>query len=82
MKKALISVQENISNFDSTQGYRIAEVSNTGFEVAEPLFWVDCADEAIADQFYYDPVDESIKSVPIPEPIKVITIGNTPNVIA
>lgn len=61
--KALISSIEPVQS-----GYRVAQVepdANT-FPVAEGLFWVDCADDVIADQFWYDPVDESIKSFPIP----------------
>ena len=63
--KALISSQEAVTNYDGTTGYRVAEVHETGFEVAEPLFWVDCADDVVADQFYYDPSDSTIKLVPI-----------------
>ena len=78
MKKALISVQETITNFDNTQGYRVAEVSDIAFEVAEPLFWVDCEDTAIADQYYYDPIDQIIKLVPqIVEPITPIGVAPT-----
>jgi hypothetical protein len=27
--------------------------------------WVDCADNVVADQFWYDPSDELIKAMPI-----------------
>jgi len=63
--KALISPEEAVFNFDGTTGYRVAEVNETGFEVAEPLFWIDCADDVVADQFYYDPSDSTIKPVPV-----------------
>lgn len=33
---------------------RVAEVEDNPFEVAPPLFWVDCADDVVANQFYYD----------------------------
>lgn len=33
---------------------RICEVVDTEFDVAAPLFWVDCDASVIADQFYYD----------------------------
>jgi hypothetical protein len=78
--KALISTQEAVTNFDGTTGYRVADVHETGFEVANPLFWIDCADDVLADRFYYDPVDSAIKAVPerpMPE-----TVGGAPNVIA
>jgi hypothetical protein len=83
--KALISPNEVINNFDNTNGYRVAEVSPQGFEVALPLFWVDCEDNVAADQFYYDPIDSQIKAVPIPpapEPAVSNVIGDAPDVIA
>jgi len=61
--KALISPNESCET-----GYRVAEVCAQPFEIAPPLFWVDCADDVVADQFWYDPSDESIKAVPLPEP--------------
>lgn len=33
---------------------RVAEVTDTVFEVAPPLFWTSCADDILADQWYYD----------------------------
>jgi len=54
--KALISPNE-----PRQTGYRVAEISESGFEVAEPLFWVDCADTDKADQCWYDSSDQTIK---------------------
>jgi len=48
-------------------GYRVAEVALDSFEVAAPLFWVDCAYNIVADQFWYDPSDQLIKPMPEPE---------------
>ena len=45
-------------------GYRIAQVQDYEFEVASPLFWVDCNNDVLADQFWYDPTDQSIKPNP------------------
>lgn len=59
--KALISPIE----FSQT-GYRVADIHPTGFDVAHPLFWVDCAVDVVADQFWYDPADQTIKAVPPP----------------
>lgn len=42
-------------------GYRVAQVSETTFEIAPPLFWVECADDVVADQYWYDPTDQQIK---------------------
>jgi len=70
MKKALICPNELVQN-----GYRIAQVEPTEniFGVANPLYWTECADEVIADQWYYDPVDQTIKEVPIPVKINVFS---------
>jgi len=63
--KALISPNE-----PRETGYRVAEVEpdDKVFAVGEPLFWVVCADNVVADQFWYDPETETIKPVPQPEP--------------
>ena len=61
--KALISPNEPVET-----GYRVAEVVMQEFEVHSSLFWVDCTDDVVADQFWYDPVDQTIKAVPQPEP--------------
>ncbi len=62
MKKALISPTE-----PRESGYRVAEVLDQGqtFEVGSPLFWTTCADDVVADEFWYDPSDELIKPFPI-----------------
>jgi len=62
MKEALISPSE-----PRETGYRVAQVVDTGktFEVGNPLFWTPCADNILADQFWYDPSDELIKPFPI-----------------
>jgi hypothetical protein len=54
--KALISPNE-----PRYGGYRVAQVEETQFEVAEPLFWVDCDNTIKADYFWYDPTDKTIK---------------------
>jgi hypothetical protein len=50
-------------------GYRVAQVINDGkdFPVSTDMFWVDCDDNVKADQFWYDPVDQTIKQIPVPE---------------
>jgi hypothetical protein len=62
--KALISTVEPVLT-----GYRVAQVEQDAniFAVAEGLFWLDCSDDVVADQFWYDPTDETIKAVPQPE---------------
>jgi hypothetical protein len=63
MKEALISPKE-----PRETGYRVAQVVNEGqtFEVGIPLFWTSCADDVVADEFWYDPSDDTIKPIPIP----------------
>jgi hypothetical protein len=65
MKKALISPNElRYGDEQKTQsGYRIAQVSDSTFEVASPLFWIDVPDSTIADSLYYDPNDEQLKTI-------------------
>jgi len=61
-KKALISTIE-----PRESGYRVAQVEDAAnvFGVADALFWVDCADNVAADQFWYDPSDQLIKANPV-----------------
>ena len=61
-KKALISTVE-----PRESGYRVAQVEDAAniFETSPELIWVDCADDVVADQFWYDPTDKLIKANPI-----------------
>ena len=61
-KKALISTVE-----PRESGYRVAQVEDAAniFETSPELIWVDCADDVVADQFWYDPQDKLIKANPI-----------------
>ena len=74
--KALIDPMASVSYISSWAGdplepvfstypnsARVCEVSNTDFPVAEPLFWVDCDNSIIADQFWYDTNDNSINPI-------------------
>lgn len=63
MKHALISPLEPVET-----GYRVAEVTGAEFQVASPLFWVDCADDVEADKFWYDPNTQTILPVTPPAP--------------
>lgn len=58
MKKALISPLE-----PRETGYRVAEVAASSFEVCLPFFWADCGDDVAADQFWFDPQDETFKPI-------------------
>jgi hypothetical protein len=67
MKKALISPNESVIHYDGSTvlGHRIAEVHDTGFDVALPLHWIDCADDLVVDTHYYDAGDSTIKAKPV-----------------
>ena len=73
MKNALISPNE-----PRETGYRVAEISDTTFEVASPLFWVECVDDIVADAYWYDPINESFEVMPEPQ-IEVAPITADPN---
>lgn len=60
--KALISPNEN---------GRIAELAVTEFPIAEPLFWVDCADNVTTEWTYIDGVFSEPVSPPVPIPTVV-----------
>jgi hypothetical protein len=82
MKNALISPNEQVYKYDKTLlGVRVAEVSDTPFEVAPPLFWIECADDVVADQFYYDTETQTIIPVPLkpkPEPVEEPSVDEAP----
>lgn len=59
MKKALISPLEKFQ-----LGYRVAWVCDEETPHAVPLFWINCTDDIVQDQFWYDPVSQTIKPNP------------------
>lgn len=61
--KALISPLELVSN-----GIRIAEVANVSFEVAEPLYWIDCPIDCNANTWYFNTELNQCQPIPIPVP--------------
>jgi hypothetical protein len=83
MKNALISPNESPVKYISgwttdtppepiwtpiASSCRVAEVETQTFEVALPLFWTPCADDVVADQWYYSTGDKEIYPVPAPAP--------------
>jgi hypothetical protein len=62
-KQALVSPNE-----PRETGYRIAQVEPDGqtFEVSMPLFWTECSDDVVADQFWYNPDNQLIEPNPPP----------------
>ena len=72
MKKALISPLEIAYDYEGNAiGERVAQVVNDGetFPVADPLYWKDCADDVVADQWYLDIATNEI--LPKPQPPEI-----------
>ena len=57
---------------------RVAEVVPNGsaFPVAIPLFWTNCADDVVADQFLYEPNSKQIIKIELPTPKNIKTANN------
>ena len=74
-KQALISTVE-----PRYTGYRVAQVvdskANT-FEVGNDLFWADCANDVVADQFWYNPDNQLIEPNLPPPPATAEENKNT-----
>jgi hypothetical protein len=82
--KALVAPNQPIEN-----GYYVVQVQEQDFPVAEPLFWLDCADNIIAYEYYYQPDTQQFILVPPPPPMpqeEITILSTTPdggsNVIA
>ena len=59
---ALISEQELVET-----GYRVVEIRSEPFDMGNKFKWIECADTVVPNEVYYDPVDSTIKLLPIPE---------------
>ena len=98
MKKALISPVEAVNRVASwntsvdpcepvieavQNGARIAQVSDSAFDVAPPLFWVDCEDAVADGDYCYDMAQGRIVEVvhaPHPNPPPTQSSGEIPSV--
>jgi len=49
-------------------GQRVADISENEFDVAEPLFWVDCDNSTLPTTHYYDSSDSTVKLISDLEP--------------
>ena len=67
--------------WDYPNSCRVAQVEpdDQTFPVADPYFWTNCADDIVADQFYYDTVTKKINLIvnaPMPvQPDQPATTG-------
>lgn len=61
---------------------RVAEVESQSFEIAPPLFWTECADDVVADQWYYDINTENIYVIPnVPQPNETFELGPPEDIV-
>jgi len=68
--KALISTIE-----PREQGYRVAQVEPEAiFNNTEQIYWVDCPDYVVADQYWFNPADNTFVIMPEPEPVQITTM--------
>ena len=72
MNYALISPNELVYSYDGILlGERIAEISKSKFEVAPPLYWIECADDVNADDWYFNVQNSQCELKPV-EPTPII----------
>ena len=79
MKNALISPNETTVRYisgwttdtppkpvfsDLANACRVAQVEDQPFEVAPPLYWIECADDVNAYEYYFDTEENVIKAIP------------------
>jgi hypothetical protein len=63
--KVLISPNEQkVDDNGNIVGIRVVETHTTGFDVAFPLFWIDCEDAMVPEECYYDTDSKIIKLLP------------------
>lgn len=60
MKYALVCPNEPV-----TDGYRIAQVEEVTFPVGEPTYWLECADDVVADLWYFNTTTNVPTLVPV-----------------
>lgn len=87
MKNALVSPNEQVSYISAWDGQtpvytvlgqRVAEVANAQFEVAPPLFWLECADDVTAMYFYYNATSQAVEQIPESPPQPTLVVPEQP----
>ena len=77
MKRALVSPMEPRTDNEGNPGFRVAHVVDQSYDVANPLFWVDCPDECVQDLWAY--VDGNLVDItPVPKEDPVIELPLPP----
>lgn len=63
-QKAIVSPNEpcplQMPDGSIIDGWRIAQVAEAEFPIAEPMFWIDCADDVQPNYFVYNEADQQI----------------------
>ena len=79
--KALISPNETTVNPNTNEplGLRVCDIVEVEFEVASPLFWVDCPDSVTSNTHYYNTASNTFGLIPeyIPPPQPVVEGAQT-----
>lgn len=92
MKKALVNTQSSVQHISGwtednppnpiyetyPNSCAICEVVDEPFEVYPTLIWVDCDDNVVAYQYWYDSVNQTINPIenaPQPEPTQPESSG-------
>lgn len=52
-----------ISTYPNSQRVCQVEPDDKIFIVADPLFWTSCPENTVADQWYYDTSDQTVKEI-------------------
>ena len=61
-------VPDTFGTIENCQRVAQVEPDNRVFEVAQPLFWVDCPDNCAQDQWYYKDGQVQIKPLDVEKP--------------
>jgi len=64
MNNALISPNELVYSNGILIGVRIAQTAQVTFPIAEPLYWIECADEINASEWYFQTQTGSCQLIP------------------
>jgi len=71
--KAFISPLEPVAT-----GFRICEVQEAEFPIAEPYFWLDVPAGVAAGSHFYNPITASAEPIPAPVFLPQVAAANQP----
>jgi hypothetical protein len=70
MKYGFVGTQERVYSYDGTylggQVFQVQDTTDGLVDIPPNYFWVECADDTVAADSYYDLNDNQIKAKPIP----------------